>query len=61
MLAPRRIRRRALLGCAALFLALSGLPAAASAHRPPAMFYVGFSKQDITPTQLPFEFEMKIP
>jgi hypothetical protein len=36
-------------------IAALGVPAAASA-KPPAMFYVGFSKQDITPQQLPFDY-----
>lgn len=30
--------------------------APASAAKAPAMFYVGFDKQDITPTQLPFDY-----
>ena len=54
--APRGIRRPALLACIAAVVALVGLPAAAAARPKPAMFYVGFSKQDITPAQLPFDY-----
>src|SRR5436305_4772006 len=54
--APRGIRRPALLACITAVVALVGLPAAAAARPKPAMFYVGFSKQEITPTQVPFEY-----
>src|SRR5437588_2716249 len=51
-------RRRALAAATACLTALAALTAAgtAAAAKRPAMFYVGFSKQDITPTQLPFDY-----
>jgi hypothetical protein len=56
----RRGRRVAAAGLGVLLLALTGSPAA-SAHPPapahgPARFLVGFAKEDITPTQLPFDY-----
>jgi hypothetical protein len=50
-----RNARRGLAWLLALILAAALAPAAAAA-RAPAKFYVGFSKDDITPTQLPFDY-----
>src|SRR5947209_2431093 len=59
---PAGVRRRgcrlalaATALCAALVLGGAGAGAAQAAAAP-AMFYVGFSKQDITPAQLPFKY-----
>lgn len=43
-----------LLCCLTAAAGLGAAPASAAAK--PAMFYVGFDKQDITPTQLPFDY-----
>src|SRR5437764_3611985 len=52
-----RGRRLALVltACLTASAAVAG-PANAATAKHPAMFYVGFSKQEITPTQVPFEY-----
>jgi hypothetical protein len=50
-----RNARRGLVWLLGAALAAALAPAAAGA-RAPAKFYVGFAKQDITPTQLPFDY-----
>jgi hypothetical protein len=50
--------RRLLVLAAGALTCLVGTAALApgASAKPPAMFYVGFSKQDITPPQLPFDY-----
>jgi hypothetical protein len=50
------MRRVALAALAALCAVTALAAPAGAAARRPAMFYVGFSKQDITPQQLPFDY-----
>lgn len=50
----RAVRIAGALACAVIAM-LSGTAAAAAA-RAPARFLVGFAKEDITPTQLPFDY-----
>ena len=52
-----RGRRLALVltACLTASAAVAG-PANAATAKHPAMFYVGFSKQEIMPTQVPFEY-----